>query len=230
MVNTLTFAFECPHCGVYATFKVNAEFGNPYWGGFAKILGCDNCRQLVYVVTDPALDSRHNQFNPTKIIDYYPKRTPKVDGSVPENVANDFMEAMVCFDVGTNKASAAMCRRALQSSMLERGAKKERLANQIDELFEKQIITKDIRDWAHEIRLTGNIGAHPDEDGLENITRADAAELIKFMEEYLNYVYVMPAKVAEKRAKKTQMVESKKTKKSNTNEDNLGRGHVNFVS
>jgi hypothetical protein len=46
------------------------------------------------------------------------------------------------------------------------------------------------------------MGAHPDEDGLEEVTQEDANDLINFMEEYLNYVYIMPAKVAEKRKMK----------------------------
>jgi len=103
-----------------------------------------------------------------------------------------------------------MCRRVLQSSAIQKGAKKEKLVDQIDELYEKETITKDIRDWAHEIRLTGNIGAHPDKDGLQDVTSEDADELIKFMEEYLKYAYIMPAKVAEKRARK----EAKKKKKT----------------
>jgi hypothetical protein len=43
------------------------------------------------------------------------------------------------------------------------------------------------------------MGAHPDEDGLAEVTQQEAEDLINFMEEYLNYVYVMPAKVAKKR-------------------------------
>lgn len=125
-----------------------------------------------------------------------------MDSSIPESVAEDYTEAIKCFDVGANRASAAMCRRALQSSVIERGAKKAKLSDQIDDLREKQIITEAIRDWAHEIRLTGNIGAHPDEDGLEDVSPEDADELIKFMEQYLNYVYVMPDKVTKKREKK----------------------------
>lgn len=32
--------------------------------------------------------------------------------------------------------------------------------------------------------------AHPDKDGLEDVTKEDAKELIGFLEQYLNYVYV----------------------------------------
>jgi hypothetical protein len=209
LVKPLVFAFECPHCGVYSTFKVSAEYGNEYWGGFAKILLCDHCSKLVYVVLG-ARPIPRGQTASEEIKDYYPKRKPKLEDSIPKRVASDYVEAIKCFDVGAEKASAAMCRRALQNSIIEKGAKKGKLVDQIDELFEKQIITKDIKDWAHEIRLTGNVGAHPDEDGLQDVSPKEAKELLEFMEEYLNYVYVMPDKVAKKRAEKKGKATPKK--------------------
>jgi hypothetical protein len=201
-VKSLVFAFVCPYCGAYSTFHVSAEYGNQYWGGFAKILGCDHCHQLVYVVLEADQTIGGEKVASEKIKDYYPKRMPKLEDSIPKNVADDYLESIRCFDIEANKASASMCRRALQSSVIDKGAKKGRLADQIDELFEKEVITKDIKDWAHEIRLTGNVGAHPDEDGLQSVKPEEANELIDFMEQYLNYVYVLPAKVATKREKK----------------------------
>ena len=161
--------------------------------GSHRIYMCDQCEQLILLV-----------FTKDKeIVDQYPKKTPKLNPSIPLDVANDYIEAIKCFDIGSNKACVVMCRRALQTSVIQKGATKGKLSDQIDELFEKGIITEDIRNWSHEIRLTGNIGAHPDQDGLENVIPQDAEELTKFMEEYLNYVYVLPAKVAAKRARKT---------------------------
>ncbi len=165
---------------------------------------CDHCNNFLYVITSTYANSHDNNMN--KIKDYYPKNRPKVDGIVPENVASVFLEAMVCFNVGAFRASAAMCRRALETSALERGATKgKKLVEQINELCEKQAITKDIKDWCHQIRIIGNMGAHPDDDGLEIVSQTDADDLINFMEEYLNYVYIMPAKVAEKRKRKTSL-------------------------
>ena len=133
------------------------------------------------------------------IIDYYPKRKPKIDDAVPAGVASDYSEAMICFDANAFKAAAAMCRRALQTSVIERGAKNGRLVDQINQLFESKILPEGIKDWAHEIRLIGNVGAHPDEDGLATVTREEVDDLLKFMEAYLNYVYVMPLRVAKRR-------------------------------
>ena len=180
-------AFLCPHCGFYSTISLMAYHHSHH------IYTCDKCDGITLLIIQNK-----------EIVDQYPKRVPKLDPAIPTDVANDYVEAVKCFDIGANKASAVMCRRALQTSVVQKGAAKGKLNDQIDELFKKGIITEDIMNWSHEIRLTGNIGAHPDQDGLENVTPQDAEELIKFMEEYLNYVYIMPAKVAEKRARKTK--------------------------
>ena len=173
----------CPHCGVYSTISVASLSGSHY------IYVCDHCCKQFLLIVD----------NKGKAIDQYPKRTPKLDPTIPTDVADDYVEAIKCFDISAYKASVVMCRRALQTSVIGKGATKGRLVDQIDELCTKGLITEDIKNWAHEIRLTANIGAHP--DGLENIAPQDAEDLIKFTEEYLNYVYIMPAKVAAKRAR-----------------------------
>jgi len=180
---------KCPYCDVYAQFvKIDKKEVGSFF-----IYRCVNCDNEVLVVFDG---------NYEKIIDQYPKRIPKMDPSIPKNVAEDFIEAIKCFDVGAYKAAAVMCRRALQSSLIERGSTKDRLLDQIDELYEKEVITKALRDWAHEIRIAGNIGAHPDKDGLKDLDEEEAREILDFMEEYLNYVYVMPARVMKKRRKR----------------------------
>jgi len=173
----------CPHCGVHSTITLRAANGAHY------IYCCDHCEKLFLLIAGK--DS---------FIDQYPKRTPKLDAAIPLDVASDYIEVIKCFDVSAFKASVVMCRRALQTSVIEKGASNGRLIDQIDELCRNGIITEDIKIWSHEIRLTGNLGAHP--DGLEDVSPEDAEDLIKFVEEYLNYVYIMPAKVAAKRAKK----------------------------
>ncbi len=191
-------SIKCPHCDENGTFtwvigtvvpRTDGDIEYSFWI-------CPNlkCRGVVHII--------NNQGG--QILDHYPKRVPKLDRSVPEQVQLDMVEAYKSYDAGAWRGSASMTRRALQNSLMEKGATKEKLREQIDELFDKDIITKDIRNWAHEIRLTGNIGAHPDKDGLKDVTQAEAKQLLDFMEQYLNYVYVMPARVDEKRKAKDQ--------------------------
>ena len=50
-------------------------------------------------------------------------------------------------------------------------------------------------DVAHKIRLGGNAGAHPDKDGLKDVTEDDARRLLEFLEDFVRYVYEIPGRL-----------------------------------
>jgi hypothetical protein len=158
---------------------------------------------------------------------FYPLGTfnDRVDPDVPRAIAGDFSEGLRCNWINAFKACVVMCRRALQASALELGAPKgKNLEQQIDSLLDKGKITEALKDFAHEVRLPGNKGAHPDknageqqqqptppeEDGLVDVTDKDASDIIEFTREYLRHVYVMPAKLAARR-KPAQIVSNSPT-------------------
>lgn len=97
-----------------------------------------------------------------------------------------------------------MARRALQLCCIGKGApKKENLRNQIQWLLDKQIITKDLNDWAHEVRLTGNDSAHPPTDVTKNIpvSLEDAEDILTLLEQFIEVLYIATALVKERKAK-----------------------------
>jgi hypothetical protein len=184
-------------------FVLGASQADPDKEKQAALYRCSNdrCMRIIYMRTDGL--NLGGQFgpDPEKVLDQYPRRQAVVDPAVPEgDIANDFIEAQKCFDIGAARASAAMCRRSLQGAALRLGASpNKRLAEQIDELS----ITEDLKDWAHQVRVIGNAGAHPDKDGLEDVTLDDAKEAISFTEELYNYVFVMPERLRKLRAAKS---------------------------
>jgi hypothetical protein len=124
-----------------------------------------------------------------------------LEEGMPENVTADFKEALRCKWVDAFKATVTMCRRAIQASCLEKGANpKKKLTEQIDEIAGKGLITEPLRLFAHEVRLEGNDGAHPEPDGLNNVSDRDADDIIAFTREYLHHVYVMPHMLAKRKA------------------------------
>jgi len=64
-------------------------------------------------------------------------------------------------------------------------------------LITKGILDKNLGDWATEIRLIGNSGAHfyP----IKDVDKHDAEQIILFIEELIKYVYVMPSEIAKRR-------------------------------
>jgi hypothetical protein len=190
----------CPHCAVTSFFKPVASCvqRTPQTGGLTVVSAtqCETCKQFALVVGHP-----QGQNQPSHLIAFYPFGKPRdaVDQNVPKPIADDFAEALRCHWIQAYRACVVMCRRAVQSSALHLGAKGGRLIDQIDDLSKNGIITTPLKEFAHEIRLTGNDGAHPDQDGLEEITQKDGEAIIEFTREYLHHVYVMPAKLAARR-------------------------------
>ena len=119
------------------------------------------------------------------------------DQRFPDKVARDFAEARVCLALGAYHAAATMARRCLQAIAYDKGAPEKRLLDQINWLVEQQIITSDVGDLAHQLRLKGNIGAHPDSDGIADIGLKDAEEIVKYTGLILEVVFGIPAKLDE---------------------------------
>ena len=191
---------ECPHCSpTKSYFRPVASYLENAPNGFQRVISaaqCESCKKFILVV------AHRNSHNQQCALDYvFPLGKPNdgVDTNVPKEIAADFSEALRCHFIKSYKASVVMCRRAIQSSAIELKAKGGRLIDQIDDLFSSGKITEALKEFAHEVRLTGNDGAHPDKDGLANVGEKDSNDIIDFTREYLHHVYVMPAKLKARR-------------------------------
>jgi hypothetical protein len=195
----------CPHCGAQSYFHPGAtcmDVTKPGSQRGVSAAKCQSCKEFVLVVGVRGMGSPNAPFQLEK---FYPLGRPN-DAVVSEvqqasnEVAADFSEALRCHWIKSYRASVVMCRRAIQSSAIGFKAKGGRLIDQIDDLFKSGKITEALKDFAHEVRLTGNDGAHPDKDGLADVKEEDSAAIIEFTREYLHHVYVMPAKLKARQA------------------------------
>jgi hypothetical protein len=186
--------------------------GNAHRQAGVSAAKCQSCKKFVLVT-----GFRNSQGQPFGLDQVFPLGKPndEVDTNVPPPIASDFSEALRCQWIRAFKGCVVMCRRAVQASALKFGApKNKRIVDQIDWLFEQGKITEFLKDFAHEVRLTGNVGAHPDKDSgatetdglgnpetdaLDEVTPQDAEDMIAFTREYLHHVYVMPAKLKARR-------------------------------
>ena len=123
----------------------------------------------------------------------------KFEEAVPTEVLVDFREGVICLSNKCFRAAASMFRRSLQSALLERGASTTQ--ELIDQIKNASFLTQDIKDWAHNIRIFGNWGVHPQSDNLKDVDKKLAEETQSFLEEFFNYVYVMPLRVVSARQK-----------------------------
>lgn len=179
----------CPYCGVFANFKPVHT-----WQAVVKDRGsvnfaawhCEACKRPI--VGEPSGDSVTEQHPRTFIKRDFP--------DVPPEIAADAAEAHRCYSVEAYRATAAMARRAIQASAIEKGAPDKKLMEQIDWLAQQGLITQQMRDVAHKIRLGGNLGAHPDKDGLQDVGQEQAQELLVFLDDFFRYVYEIPARLS----------------------------------
>jgi len=130
----------------------------------------------------------------------FPRPLPSpTDKRIPEHIRKDIIEAKMCFSVHAYRACAVMARRAIQSAALDKGAKEGNLVNQIEELEQVGVITKDLKEWATVVRWVGNDAAHPNKD---DVYEEDADDILKLAEQFLEVIYVTPALAQERRKKR----------------------------
>ncbi|MFW9875253.1 MAG: DUF4145 domain-containing protein [Candidatus Thorarchaeota archaeon] len=159
-----------------------------YWLG-----KCHSCKGIVMVVG-----------NGMRV---YPEIMPKPsDERIPEKIRYSLDEAKRCFEVEAYCASTVMSRRALQICCVDKGVDEEkRLVEQINDLFDMGIITKDIKEIAHTVRWIGNDGAHlnPNE-----VTKEDAEDILKLTDQIFNIIYIAPAMAKERLEKREQALDN----------------------
>ncbi|MCA9328587.1 DUF4145 domain-containing protein [Candidatus Saccharibacteria bacterium] len=213
------FIAVCPHCGTKAHLELihndhhMARNGDQY---NYITFRCKPCQKLSIRV----FHSTQNQYSddqkltPNEWVASFPSSntTPaeKFIEFAPETVVGDYAEGLVCLANGANKAAVSMFRRSIQNAMVELGADEK--LDLIDQIKAVEGLTKDIRDWAHNIRIFGNWGSHPQDDMLRDVTPELASEVKEFVDEFMNYVYVMPGKIQAARGryqKKDEDVEDK---------------------
>ena len=132
----------------------------------------------------------------------FPTGHESVAEELPEAVGIDLKEASACLSVGANKAAVSMCRRALEGSMGEKGAAGSTLYEKIEDLKNKGILTEVLAETAHEIRFLGNYGAHPQDDALDQVDRAEADGLFEFVVTLFKYLYELPAQLAKRKSER----------------------------
>ena len=184
-------ARKCPHCRIVSNFSMGPKVGAPAGGDHQlSIDQCQNCSRRSYFESDTAGN---------EIFDVYPRVENDVDESLPDDVKPALREAYQDLESQAWNSCVVMSRRALEEATDDLGASGNRLIDKIDDLANNQRITPDLRDWAHEGRLGGNLGAHGSSEK-KWADRKDAEEILEFTRWFMRYVYVLPRQLADRRS------------------------------
>jgi len=216
----------CPHCGTYvqflnsefkdgmgSNFKFGEDFPNIDSMSFRDIVSkrerliytsqCPSCHKPIVSLSRVEVETgrrpiiRHIAFD--RFI--YPK-TPfrKIPENIPNGIRKEFLEAIETMSI-SDKASAALSRRCLQSLLYEQGYQGHDLNSQIDKALPH--LPNYISENLHAIRAIGNIGVHPTrsvESGeIIDVEPDEAGFLLQILEQLLEFYYVHKKKSEELR-------------------------------
>jgi hypothetical protein len=194
---------ECPYCGCKGRFtrefRQKRESQRLHQGLTWDVYKCVECGNLTFVAWRRVFEGFQNRYD----FDSAPFKRGDIAApkELPAMVATAYVEACKNIKSEAWNSAAAMARRAVQAATRERGAQGGSLYEEIKYLGAQGLLTKDLMDWAHEVRGIGNAGAHPDEIG-GDVTEADARDAVNFAIYFLTYVYTVPAEIERARAAK----------------------------
>ena len=115
--------------------------------------------------------------------------------TIPSQVADNYFEAVRCFNAAAYRASVVMARRTLEMALLKKGliTEKESIGDFIQREKKKQsnqrVLSDKVLDLLNAIRVFGNYGAHAWDDALNDITERDARLVIEILKEALTELF-----------------------------------------
>lgn len=92
-------------------------------------------------------------------------------------------------------AAAVMAGSAVDSMLKHHGLVDGSLYKRIDEALEKNMLTKGMADWAHEVRLGSNRPRHADAEK-PHVSPEEARQSVEFAEALGNFLFVLTARIS----------------------------------
>jgi hypothetical protein len=213
----------CPRCGKQSSFDIAGSLPATFDSSYSidhsgkeerglidrvSSLICRHCNQPVVVVEEqwigdhPAKEGKYSGIVNYRGINWWPLPEAYLSSDIPNNIAGVFAEAAKALYADCPRASAVMARRALEAICVDKGETSGILADRLDALKSKGILQPTLADWAKEVRLIGNVGAHF--DPIQTVTMEDAKQLLSFLRELLKYLYELPAELARRKSEGKQ--------------------------
>lgn len=129
----------------------------------------------------------------------YPLGQPNLP-NLPATIEKEYHDTLKVRNISP-VACAVLARRTLEAIFTEENAAGRTLEAKVNNLIQSDRIPPLVADLVHLGRRIGNLGAHFDK---EEVTEQDVSAMLEFLETILEYLYVLPAKVATVRARLTR--------------------------
>lgn len=191
---------RCSQCGVASPLlslvgKPSKHFkddSNRTWWHFTS--QCSRCRRhvLFYGWTEnhetPSIGSDPSL---VRVRDTYPT-IPQAADELPERAKRFLQQALESLHAPDGALMLAAS--SIDAMLKDKGLKDGSLYSRIEAASKDGLLTTQVRDWAHEIRLSANEPRHAD-DEFEGAGFYDANQVIEFAKALSDYLFVLPARV-----------------------------------
>lgn len=178
---------RCPHCQVDkpnllqlwdGSTTTHAGYNLRYW----KIYRCSRCGSVIL-----AASGSQNGV----VCEIYPSIL-NIDNSIPTKAKTYLSQALQSLHAPAG--AIMLCASSVDAMLKEKGYREDTLNNRINKAAEDHLITKEMAQWAHEVRLDANDQRHADDEVVlpnEN----DAKKCVDFVLALGQFLFVLPAQV-----------------------------------
>lgn len=207
---------KCPHCTAITGLTLLSIPNFEYLKRFtpSKIgMGfmCNACNEPVFLKFKVLkYDTGNYKIHISKNYEEieHPKETFEFE-YLPKTVKCDLEEAFNCYSNGAYNAFASMCRRTIQSSASEIGAKgKDKVQKQIREMKEIAELDEETYDLIKQVILDGHDGAHPH---LPTLSPERATVLLELIKDVMYQLFVRKGKLKEAKSLRKNQIQSSKS-------------------
>jgi|TARA_R100000049_G_C1922126_1_gene67170 hypothetical protein len=192
-IPTLNAVDKCPHCGVASPYlplqwqghtKGSKDSHVRLWGVFL----CNSCGGLIAAASNNP-DYLDFVLNYPNLIFPTPKRANE---DIPEVARRYLQQAMDT--IHAPDAAAVMAGSAVDAMLKDKGFVEGSLYSRIDSALSEGLLTQDMANWAHEVRLGSNRPRHADGDN-PHVTSTEAEQSVDFAEALGNFLFVLTARI-----------------------------------
>jgi len=178
---------RCPHCHVATPSLIEImtaqtssliEHNPRRWRGYA----CSRCGGVVLVATYGGTNG---------ILETYPDIVD-IDETIPEMAREYLKQALNSLD--TPAGSVMLSASAVDAMLKAKSHKDGTLYSRIEKAAQDHLITVEMAQWAHEIRLDANEPRHADEQS-PLPTHDDAQKNVDFAMALAQFLFVLPSRV-----------------------------------
>ncbi|MEU3131506.1 DUF4145 domain-containing protein [Streptomyces sp. NPDC006854] len=215
------YVTECPRCQQKVTAVIEAYndgFPNDDFNLMRHLIArCGLCFQTLLLEKEKSAANRFER----ELTCVWPTPPRVMAETIPEDLRREHLEARTCFKSAAYTATVVMVRRTLEGVCAQHGITKRPLYKAFEEMESTGLIEGRLLEWAQELRLLGNEGAHFTG---KPVTRQDASDAVALAEALLDYLYVFSAQFTKFKERRQEATKMAKVAASATGSEFAGSG------